>query len=369
MYSGKKVLITGHTGFRGTWLTLWLAHLGATTYGYALPPPTDPSMFRLLRMHEAIDHQIGDIRDGAQLRKAIAAIKPDIIFHLAGHTMVKGSIESPVYAVEVNTLGTVNVMEAVRHLNLPVAMVMATSDKCYEDRKWLHSYRETDRLAGHDPFAASKSAAEIMIGAWRNAFFPPERVSSHGVRLSSVRAPTIMGGGDWTRDHLVPTYVRALEENKPLEVHHPRTARSWQHVLELLAGYLMLGAKLLKVDPGDASNYCDAFNFGTLPHLKRTDLELAEKVLSYWGKGSWRVVSSPDVSESSVNLSIDKAYHLLGWYPKLDFDETVRRTVEWYRYLYRDETHIRQFTLKQIRHYADDDAHDLKKTIRNFMGG
>jgi len=370
VYSGKKVLITGHTGFKGSWLTLWLADLGATIYGYALPPPTDPSMFRLLRLHEVIDHQVGDIRDSDNLIKTIGTIKPDIIFHLAGQSPVKGSHDSPLYAMEVNTLGTVNLLEAVRQLKFPVAMVMVTTDKCYEEKKWFHAYREDDSLGGYDPYSASKAAAELVISSWRTSFFPPEFITSHGVRIASVRAGNLLGGGDWTKDGIVPDCIRALEENKPIDGFHPKATRPWQHVLEALGGYLVLGAKLLEFPSNDVEAYCDAFNFGAWPDLIRDEQELVEKIISCWGKGSWRldVASSRSMNgASSISLSIDKAYRLLKWCPRLDFDATIGQTVDWYKFLQKDRGQIRPFTLKQIRLYAGEDGHRVERTSQKLI--
>lgn len=355
-YKGKKVLITGHTGFKGSWLSLWLAHLGATTYGYALPPPTDPSMFRLLKLHEVIDHQVADIRDHVQLKKTIRTVKPDIIFHLAAQSLVRDSYSTPLYTVEVNTVGTVSVMEAVRQLDFPVAMVMVTSDKCYENREWLQAYRETDPLGGHDPYSASKAAAEILISSWRNSFFPAEFVASHGVRLASVRAGNVVGGGDWTKDNIVPDCIRALQEEKVIDVRNPGATRPWQHVLEALGGYLLLGARLLDPVAANTKRYCEAFNFGPRPDSNKNVRELVEKILNCWGSGSWRDVSSVQSPHeaSLLSISIDKAYHVLKWSPLLDFNETICRTVDWYKYLREDPAHIREFTLNQIRSYQEN---------------
>ena len=359
VYKGKKVLITGHTGFKGSWLTLWLAQLGAVTHGYALPPPTDPSMFRALRLHEVIHHEVEDVRDMIQLKKTISTVKPDIIFHLAAQSLVRESYSSPLYTVEVNTLGSANVMEAVRQLKLPVAMVMVTSDKCYQNKEWLHAYRETDPLGGHDPYSASKAAAEIIIGSWRNSFFPPQDIGSHGVRVASVRAGNVVGGGDWTKDNIVPDCIRALEMKKAIDVRNPGATRPWQHVLEALGGYLLLGAKLLGGEAADTSQYCDAFNFGPRPDSNRNVRALVEKIIDCWGSGSWRDASTPQAPHeaSLLSISIDKAYHLLHWFPRLNFNETISRTVDWYKYLREDPEHIRDFTLDQISLYEQNCLH------------
>lgn len=363
IYSGKRVLITGHTGFKGSWLTLWLSHLGATTFGYALAPPTNPSLFELLRLADIIDHQVADIRDESNLTKAVARAKPDIIFHLAAQSLVRESYDTPFETVEINTLGTIRLMEAVRRLGQPVSMVMVTSDKCYENKEWLHAYRETDPLGGHDPYSASKAGAELFISSWRKSFFHPDAISSHGIRLASARAGNVVGGGDWTKDNLVPDCIRALQVQKTIEVRNPLATRPWQHVIEALGGYLLLGAKLLEASPAAAAQYCDAFNFGPRVDSNRNVRELVEKVISDWGNGSWRDVSdkrSPHEA-SLLSISIDKAYHVLGWQPKLSFDETIYQTVDWYRTLHERSADLREVTLKQIKAYENHQ----NKTLRD----
>lgn len=359
IYRDKKVLITGHTGFKGSWLSLWLTHLGATVYGYALEPPTNPSLFELLKLGDIMDHQIADIRDRENLKKSIARIKPDIIFHLAAQSLVRDSYESPVETVAVNTLGTIHVMEAVRELRLPTAMVMVTSDKCYQNREWLHGYRETDALGGHDPYSASKAGAEIFIDSWRNSFFNPEHIDVHGVRIASARAGNVVGGGDWTKYNLVPDCIGSLQRNMVIEVRSPRSTRPWQHVLDALGGYLLLGARLMDPVPASARPYCEAFNFGPSVASNKKVRDLVEKLIAFWGSGSWRDVSSPDAlhEASLLSISIDKAYHTLGWYPRLDFDETIRWTVEWYKELFEDPSQMLKLTLNQIGLY---EAHDHK---------
>lgn len=357
VYAGKKVFITGHTGFKGSWLSLWLTHLGATVYGYALEPPTDPSLFQVLNLDDILDHQIADILDREKLRKSISRIKPDIIFHMAAQSLVRDSYESPLETVEVNTLGTIHVMEAVRELKLPAAIVMITSDKCYQNREWLHGYRETDPMGGHDPYSASKAAAEIFIDSWRNSFFNPEQIDAHGVRIASVRAGNVVGGGDWTRCNLVPDCVRALRRGSAIQLRNPGATRPWQHVLEALGGYLLLGARLMDPVSANAEPYCEAFNFGPALASNKTVRELVEKIITCWGSGSWQDVSSADTPHeaSLLSISIDKAYHKLGWYPRLGLDETIRQTVDWYKESFHSPSGILKFTLDQIRLYESAD--------------
>jgi CDP-glucose 4,6-dehydratase len=369
IYNGKKVFITGHTGFKGSWLSLWLTHLGATVYGYALEPPTDPSLFQLLKLGDIVEHEISDIRDGAKLKKALSRIRPDIIFHLAAQSLVMDSYGSPVETVEINTLGTIHVMEAVRELKLPVAVVMVTSDKCYQNQEWLHGYRETDPMGGHDPYSASKAGAELFIDSWRNSFFHPDSIPIHGVRMASARAGNVVGGGDWTKNNLVPDCIRALQQGKVIELRNPGATRPWQHVLEALGGYMLLGARLMDPVAANARRYCEGFNFG--PHVvaNKKVSDLVEMVISCWGNGAWRDVSSANMPHeaSLLSISIDKAYHTLGWSPKLDFDETIRETVDWYKCLCHGPSRIMKTTLEQIRRYEGKDSDVKTIPVRKAM--
>jgi CDP-glucose 4,6-dehydratase len=358
VYHGKKVLITGHTGFKGSWLTLWLTHLGANVYGYALPPPTVPSMFSALKLGQLVDHCTADIRNFQVLKKTIGRIRPDVIFHLAAQSLVRESYVSPRETVEVNTLGTINVLEAVRQLQLSVTLVMVTSDKCYENKEWLHAYRETDRLGGHDPYSASKAGAEMFIHSWRRSFFDPALIAEHGVRIASVRAGNVVGGGDWTKDNIVPDCVRSLLQKKTIEVRNPWATRPWQHVLEALGGYLLVGAKLLQASPASAVPYCGPFNFGPPTESNRNVRDLVETVIHYWGDGAWKDVSSSTAPHeaSLLHISIDKAHHLLHWRPRLDFNDTISQTVDWYKHAPHTFLGMRAFTLQQIVAYHESKA-------------
>ena len=355
IFKNKKVFITGHTGFKGSWLSLWLRNLGANVYGYALPPPTNPSLFELLKLEHNLDHLVADIRDKEVLTKCLAQIKPDIIFHLAAQSVVRESYLTPAETIETNVMGTLNVMEAVRETGISTAMVMVTSDKCYANKEWMHGYRESDPLGGHDPYSASKGAAEILISSWRNSFFNPEQVRQHGVRLASVRAGNVIGGGDWTKDQLVPDCVRHLKIDKPIPIRSPSATRPWQHVLEPLSGYMLLGAKLLGPIEQTAQ-YCDAFNFGPLISSNKTVKDLVEKIIEYWGEGSWESSQPEKIfhEASLLNLSIDKTYHKLQWLPKWDFEKAVSTTVEWYKGLRHEPSNILKITLDQINSYEYD---------------
>ena len=354
-YQGKKVFITGHTGFKGSWLALWLARLGAKVFGYALEPPTSPSLFKLLALDDVIyEHQIADIRDSEQLKRSISRIKPDVIFHLAAQSLVRDSYESPVETVEVNTMGTIHLMEAVRQLRLPTAMLVVTSDKCYENREWLFGYRETDPLGGHDPYSASKAGVELFVNSWRNSFFPPELMKEHGVRIASARAGNVVGGGDWTKNNLVPDCIRALQKEQAIRLRNPLATRPWQHVLEALSGYMLLGSKLLSTD-ASVTPYCGAFNFGPPVNSNKSVRELVEKIISYWGSGGWVDDSSAHAPHEAglLSISIDKAYHMLNWYPKLNFDKTMQLTVDWYKGVMQDPGQALKLTLEQITSFDE----------------
>lgn len=363
-YKARKVLITGHTGFKGSWLTLWLKELGAQVFGYALDPPTNPSLFELLGLEKEIDHENGDVRDINRLKKCIQRIKPDIIFHLAAQSLVGKSYEVPLETIQVNAFGTANLLEAIRQTGLAVSLVLITSDKCYENKEWVFGYKETDVLGGHDPYSASKAAAEILISSWRKSFFNPDKIKEHGVRMASARAGNVIGGGDWSPNRIVPDCIRDLQNNTFITVRNPYSTRPWQHVLEPLSGYLQVGAKLLESSIEDVTTFCEAFNFG--PHVSNNKnvKELVEEIIEKWGSGSWKWISPENArfESSLLNLSIDKAYHKLGWLPKWNFSNTIARTVEWYQAvdstqkLLPNPSVVQEVTLKQIREYQSDQA-------------
>lgn len=354
VYRKKRVLITGHTGFKGSWLSLWLTYLGAEVYGYALEPPTSPALFDLLDLKNLIhQHEIADIRDFDSIYKYINSVKPDIIFHLAAQSAVKESYNTPRETTEVNTMGTVNVMEAVRLIGLPAALVMITSDKCYENKEWMYGYRENDRLGGYDPYSATKGAAEIMIASWRNSFFNPALIRKHGVRIASARAGNVIGGGDWTKDAIVPDCIRHLQNQKPIVVRNPNATRPWQHVLEPLSGYLVLGAKLLDFNLEKAVMFGEAFNFGPHANSNRTVRELVEKIILKWGTGSWGVSSTQQQEHEAtlLHLCTDKAHQTLQWQSKWNFEETIAKTIDWYKTAWRDSSRVQKLTLDQIIEY------------------
>ena len=349
-YAGKRVFVTGHTGFKGSWLCDWLLKLGADVTGFSLSPPTKPALFDQLGLSKRMKDIRGDIRHLPALHKAMKAAKPDFVFHLAAQSLVRSSYERPVETFEVNLMGTVNVLECLRAVDRPCAAVLVTTDKCYENREWVHGYREEDPLGGHDPYSASKATAEIAIGSYRRAFF-----KEHTVRIASARAGNVIGGGDWARDRIVPDCIRALARRQPVGVRNPRATRPWQHVLEPLGGYLWLGARL--IDTAPAAPLCSAFNFGPGNDSNRTVGQLVAEVLKHW-PGRWEDRSNPaTVHEATfLHLSTDKAYAALGWSPVWTFDTTVGKTVDWYRRALARPADIRALVAAQIAEYEADAA-------------
>ncbi|HWR50344.1 MAG TPA: CDP-glucose 4,6-dehydratase [Bryobacteraceae bacterium] len=337
-YAGKRVLLTGHTGFKGAWLSEWLLSLGAEVTGVALPPATTPSLFDEIGLEARMDHRIQDIRDAASLRAIVASVDPDFVFHLAAQPLVRLSYEQSVETYATNVMGTVHLLEALRVLGgrtTPCATVFVTTDKCYANREWNHAYRETDALGGHDPYSASKAAAEIAIASFRSSFFNPA-ASRVTVGIASARAGNVIGGGDWALDRIVPDAMKALEKGQPVVVRNPDSTRPWQHVLEPLSGYLVLAMQqreaLIAKDRPRIEALCAAFNFGPPVASNRTVGALVDEILHHW-PGPRETHQDPDARHEAgkLNLAWEKAFHLLGWHPRWDFAHTVGRTVGWYR--------------------------------------
>jgi CDP-glucose 4,6-dehydratase len=350
-WSGKSVLLTGHTGFKGSWLATWLTELGARVTGLSLSPNTEPALFNQLQLDRRLNHQIGDIRDRALVTQQVQQAQPDAVFHLAAQPLVRLSYKEPVETWETNVMGTINVLEALRLLDRPCVAIFITTDKCYENREWLYGYRENDPLGGYDPYSSSKAGAELAIASWRRSFFQ----GNGQVRIASVRAGNVIGGGDWAEDRIVPDAIRALERGEPIPVRNPHATRPWQHVLEPLSGYLLLAQRIYEAPSEQLSNLCSAFNFGPGLDSNRPVRELVETILSHW-PGSWLDQSNPRaVHEANLlNLVTDKAFHRLGWQPKWNFERTIQETVAWYRQAQsvgHDPDALQQLTLQQIHHY------------------
>ncbi|MBK9519341.1 MAG: CDP-glucose 4,6-dehydratase [Anaeromyxobacter sp.] len=336
-YAGKRVLVTGHTGFKGSWLTLWLADLGAEVTGYALAPDTTPALFERAGVEGRCRSLLGDVRDAARLAAVVEEVRPDAILHLAAQPLVRLSYQEPLATLETNVLGTAHLLEAVRAAGRPCAVVVVTSDKCYENREWLYGYREDEPLGGHDVYSMSKGAAELVTASWRRSFFHPRELARHGVALASARAGNVVGGGDWARDRIVPDAIAALAAGQPIPVRNPHGVRPWQHVLEPLGGYLLLGARLMG-PVGEAgvegrAGFCEPWNFGPRPEDARPVRDVVEALIAAWGSGRWDDRHDPAALHEAglLRLSIDKATARLGWAPRWHFDETFRRTVDWYR--------------------------------------
>jgi CDP-glucose 4,6-dehydratase len=339
------VLVTGVTGFKGSWLALWLRELGATVIGYSLPPPTTPSLFECAHLRDAIEWIDADVRDGARLRRAVREARAEVVFHLAAQSLVRASYEIPVETFETNVLGTVNLLDALRDEASLRAVVVVTSDKCYENREWCWPYREGDALGGHDPYSSSKACAEIVTKAYYRSFFMSRKVG-----VASARAGNVIGGGDWARDRLIPDIVAALGKGESVLVRNPASVRPWQHVLEPLLGYLLLAERL--ADGADA--FSDGWNFGPNPDAVRPVSELVGSICSSWGDGArWHAAETVQPHEAkTLALDASKARTQLGWRPRLTLDEALSWTVEWYKAL-RSGDDMRDRSLAQIRRYRE----------------
>jgi CDP-glucose 4,6-dehydratase len=351
-FSGKTVWLSGHTGFKGAWLAHWLLELGAEVHGFALEPEGELSLFHQLGLSQRMKHRIADLRDAEAVTKSIDASQPDFVFHLAAQALVRRSFDEPLATYMTNVVGTIHVLEALRELRKPCAAVFITTDKCYENREWLHGYREEDPLGGYDPYSSSKAAAEIAIASWRRSFF-----AGHPVRIASARAGNVIGGGDWAKDRIVPDCIRALSRKEAIGVRNTTATRPWQHVLEPLSGYLWLAAVLSdpSLRPFDRNVFESAFNFGPGLDSNRTVKDLVTEVLKHW-PGQWEDHSDANAVHEAglLNLAIDKAHHLLGWKPVWGFERAVATTIEWYCADASED--IVPLTARQIRDYQRDAA-------------
>src|SRR5262245_336920 len=327
-WRGRAVLVTGHTGFKGSWLCLWLDALGARVTGYALEPPTQPSLYHLACVDELVTSTIGDPRGLGGLERVVVSFKPDVVLHLAAQSVVLSSYEDPVATYSTNVMGTVHVLEAIRQSRQRCVIVNVTTDKCYANRGWVWGYRENDRLGGHDPYANSKACAELVTQAYRESFFPLDRHASHGVAIASARAGNVIGGGDWTPRQLIPEAVAALMRGEPVSLRHPEATRPWQHVLDCLHGYLVL-AEALK---GDAQRYSGEWNFGPHDANARPVSDLVERLAKHWAVAvPWVRDEEPHASEDlELRLDSGKAGGLLGWHGRLGIDTALEWVASWY---------------------------------------
>lgn len=341
-WRGRRVFLTGHTGFKGGWLSLWLAHLGAEVHGFSLPPATEPALFEVARVGDGMQHRIGDIRDPAALTAAVNEAAPEIVFHLAAQPLVREGYRDPRTTLETNVLGTMNLLEAVRTTPSVKAVIVITTDKCYQNHEWVWPYREDDALGGHDPYSASKACAEIVSAAWRDAFLGDR------VALATARAGNVIGGGDWAAERLIPDALRAWYEGRTLTIRSPHAVRPWQHVLDALAGYLLLGQCLLRDEAAGAWNFGPAAE-DCLP-VQDVLAVLAER----WGAGaSWQVDAAPQPHEAGLlRLDSSKARSGLAWQPAFNLPRALAVTVDWNQAWRRGED-MRRVSLGQIDQYME----------------
>lgn len=347
-WQGKRVFLTGHTGFKGGWLSLWLQQLGAQLTGYALPAPTNPSLFERARVAEGMSSVIGDIRDGGKLAAAMRDAAPEIVIHMAAQPLVRRSYVDPVETYSTNVMGTVHLLEAVRQCSSVRAVVNVTTDKCYENKEWVWAYRENEPMGGYDPYSNSKGCAELVTSAYRNSFFNPEKYDQHQVALASARAGNVIGGGDWAADRLIPDILTAYAQGKPVVIRSPRAIRPWQHVLEPLSGYLTLAERLHR----DGVAYAEAYNFGPRADDTQPVEWIVRELAALWGEGaSWHIDAGEHPHEATfLKLDIAKAAHRLAWHPQLNLGQALQLTVDWARGLQRGAD-LRALTLSQIAAY------------------
>lgn len=343
-FKNKKILITGHTGFKGSWLTFLLNEIGADVMGFSLPPATTINHFDLLGLNKKIKHVIGDIRETSILADTMNEFQPEFVFHLAAQALVRPSYDDPGTTFSTNVIGSVNLLDAIRRCDSVRSLVYITSDKCYENNEWIWGYRENDQLGGHDPYSASKAAAEIVFSSYARSFF--EKRPSLGA--ATTRAGNVIGGGDWAVDRIVPDCIRAIEADKPIRLRNPGATRPWQHVLEPLSGYLLLSARLYD----EPKRWGGAWNFGPPSSEVRTVKNVAEEIISHLGKGYIEIVETQtQVHEASLlQLNCDKAHQLLGWYPRWHVEKTLKATALWYKTV-MDGGSAEQITRAQIHDY------------------
>ncbi|UDJ84208.1 CDP-glucose 4,6-dehydratase [Kosakonia oryzae] len=328
-WKGKRVFITGHTGFKGSWLTLWLQSMGAVLKGYSLNPPTEPSLYESAAVDDLIDSTIGDIRNFDQLHAAISDFRPEIVFHMAAQPLVRLSYDEPIETYSTNVMGTVHLLEAVKRVGGVKAIVNITSDKCYENREWVWGYREHEAMGGYDPYSNSKGCAELVASAYRNSFFNEKDYAKHGVALASVRAGNVIGGGDWAKDRLIPDILRSFENNQTVIIRNPHAIRPWQHVLEPLSGYITIAQRLYEEGPA----FAEGWNFGPREDDAMPVQFIVETMVKIWGDdAAWLLDGNEHPHEAHyLKLDCSKARMRLGWQPRWNLVETLERIVKWHK--------------------------------------
>lgn len=360
IYRDKKVLVTGNTGFKGSWLSIWLSMLGAKVYGLSNGIPTTPSHFTAASLNTKTIYYEKDVRNLKDVTRIIEEIKPDFVFHLAAQPLVRLSYNDPALTIETNVIGTMNLLESLRQVNHRCTTIMITSDKCYDNVEWIWGYRETDALGGKDPYSASKGAAELVIKTYANSFF---NTTKSNVKVVSVRAGNVIGGGDWAQDRIVPDCVKAWSEGDKVQVRNLSATRPWQHVLEPLSGYLLVGQRLFE----DPELNGESFNFGPNADQNSTVGDLIDEMQKYWSGADVEVISDSGDQKKEANLlklCCDKALHFLSWKPTLNFEETVQFTVEWYRKYYDENEDVFDITCKQIEDYVQLASKSHQKWVK-----
>ncbi len=347
-YKNKKVFLTGHTGFKGSWMLAWLHQLGAEVKGYALEPQNENDHYCLINGDRLCNSVISDIRDKFRIREEILSFQPDFIFHLAAQPLVRRSYKEPLYTFEVNVMGTANLLDALKELNNPCSVIIVTTDKVYENIEQHYAYKEDDKLGGYDPYSASKAAAEIVVSSYRDSFFNPSAFDEHGKAIASARAGNVIGGGDRAKDRIIPDIIRGIETNETIVVRNPQSVRPWQHVLESLSGYLLLGKKMSE----EPSCFSSAWNFGPLSEDVLTVSEVADKAIAVFGKGSYSTPQQLNQPHEAflLQLDISKSQQQLDWHPKLNSSDAIEWTMYWYKNATR--TNAPNVTLEQIHQYG-----------------
>lgn len=349
VYKGKTVLITGHSGFKGSWLSIWLRKIGANVVGYSLPPETTPSNFESSGLEKKVKNYFGDMRNYEQLSRVVTENKPDFIFHLASQPLVRRSYLNPKDTFETNMMGLINLLEIIRQNNLQTIFINVTSDKCYENKEWTWPYREIDPLGGYDPYSASKACSEIITASYRNSFFNEKEIDDHKVAISTVRAGNVIGGGDWSEDRIIPDCVRSITNKKPIIIRSPNSIRPWQHVLEPLSGYLWLGAQMFN----DRKKYSSAWNFGSVSVKNLIVIDLVKYFIKEWGVDSYDIQQENKNFHEATYLKLDshKAINQLKWEPVLNIEKAVEMTAHWYSKFYSGNSDSYNLCLEQITDY------------------
>jgi CDP-glucose 4,6-dehydratase len=349
-WKDKKVLVTGHTGFKGSWLSIWLEEMGSKVVGISLDAPTVPSIFKKAGIEKDIISLHQDIRDGERLKALFEEYQPEIVFHLAAQPLVRHSYKNPVETYETNVMGTLHVLEAIRSCKSVKSAVLITTDKCYKNKEWDWGYREIDSMGGHDPYSSSKACCELLIESYRDSYYPKENYSQHKVAIASVRAGNVIGGGDWAKDRLIPDIIRAIQNDTPVGVRYPEAIRPWQHVLEPLYGYLKLAEYLFK----DGSEYAEAWNFGPRDEDVKSVGWIVNQVIDLWGEGQSTIDCGKNPHEAGLlKLDCSKVHARLNWRPVWNLEKTLYKIVEWHKQEAETKNSVKDICVKQIYDYMN----------------